>query len=415
MKLKTRLYKCALCLTGRQWLILLNLIVLVFSVSLSAFCIWNSVIIYRNADFLDSEADDALYVTSIALAVLGLLLALCASMGITASHKVSLQMLVMYFWSNVLLLAPFLLFALFCFDFQPFYRAWIRHRWDSGTLRHLRRMFCPRLDGRETYNKECAAPLYGGFNYSSTAEWCEATLNSTECSWVQNKALDDCFNFASMLFDFIGATATVDILLCLVCLKLTYHIVTTSVIFKSMNDLINYMMVLPATGTIILGVDLMADEVTKVHRSIHVMGECCVVAGCLMAVLTVLGVIGGRMKDRSALKMHMGGMFFVVGLLGTVIIMSFVIYVRLPDIVQGQKTDQIACSADLVGCCCCSTTNDLESSCPEWDRDEVIVWVEVYLKIVGFAATMTCAFVLGGIYSTWVLFCALKHYKSDYI
>ena len=50
--------------------------------------------------------------------------------------------------------------------------------------------------------------------------------------------------------------------------------------------------------------------------------------------------------------------------------------------------DKLACNGDLKGCCCCDkakwdegVTVEWGERCPEWDADDVIQYIIVYLKV----------------------------------
>uniref|UniRef100_A0A7S2R9T0 Tetraspanin n=1 Tax=Rhizochromulina marina TaxID=1034831 RepID=A0A7S2R9T0_9STRA len=411
----------------RQWLILTNCLILICSLFIAGVSAYVINEIYKETFERSTDQEDTMLYFWIAMAVLGCLHGLCAVVGITGALKVSLDMIVTYFWLAVLLLAPTLLFSVLMFEFQKLFRSWIKHRWDTPEMSSVRRSFCKP---RSVSDTKCAVyPPSLPFKYNITDytvdEWCEDFWNATDCRLIYIEATDQVTVFAEQALTATATASAVEILLLFFSLYLAYRIVTMSIITKSMNELINYFMILPAIAILLVGLDLKGDlsptgdndgsDFAEIDPAIDSIGTLFVSAGVIILGFTLVGIFAGRAKRRRYLYLYLVGMTVVFALLLTCGIwayqISFTLHLSFTD--SQFKTQQFACDAHLYNCCCCG--EDVVDVCPEWTKEEVIDVVEVYLKLAGLCGFVSLVFVSGGVMSAYLLAKNLKEYKCEYI
>ena len=156
---------------------------------------------------------------------------------------------------------------------------WLKHRWHDVQMREVRRLFCNPAGAdmlRAEYGKLwvtnglCSAPWRGGEDYSDVTEWCLATHNTTVCSDVIGEAQDDLAEIMKLVFTNTGIAALVAMLGLLVCLRLTYFIVTPETIKRSMNAYHNCLLFPPSVLCIAFGAELTErDDLIELDETIY--------------------------------------------------------------------------------------------------------------------------------------------------
>ena len=105
----------------------------------------------------------------------------------------------------------------------------------------VRDVFC----APDTAQTLCVAPFEGGRTYNSTLAWCTALYNETSCEQVRNDAEASAIEWGGLLMFVEAIVCLGNIGLILFSLYLCYKILTYPVITQSMNDIMNFLLVLP--------------------------------------------------------------------------------------------------------------------------------------------------------------------------
>ena len=136
------------------------------------------------------------------LVIVGGFLTITAVIGMRGAHQVSLELLLSYFWSTLVLFAPLLLGIFAVFNISFYTRIWFKHQWETPDFHPLRLAFC---DPRSTASTKCVAPVFdgprefGGVTYNSTLAWCEGTFNATDCAEIRSDAIDLAVDYGTSL------------------------------------------------------------------------------------------------------------------------------------------------------------------------------------------------------------------------
>jgi len=436
-----RISRALRCATERQWVLYINFAVVATSCILACTSIMACDLYFKSSlDFAargggswfhsSEEEGDVLLMVLMGLSVLGLAIMCTSIFGAYAASTVSLSKLVSFFWLIVFLLGPFTLFGFFCFDFQDFIATWIQHRWDDSNLKHLRMACCKK----GTAEKQCKAPVKGGINYTSVDAWCEGLFNQTdgECVEILENAQTECFGIARNILTAVGVVSYLDIILLLVCLYLVDVIVTHPVILKTANDLINFIIAATATLNIYGGLFLRGHKVAKIENDMKWVGKLFVWSGWINLAFILIGLMAARIKSMSdvwaakafkvASYVYVVGQLTAVGILGTGLAAALVLMAALPfnEELNNKKTvDRLACEGDLKGCSFCDEEKypavEWGDKCPEWDAEDVIQYIIVYLKLAAFMAVFSICFCMAGLYYTYITIRKINAYKWDLV
>ena len=446
--------------TERQWLMVLNGFIMVFSVAQSGMAQAFINVVFRDSVFQERDQEDELLITWLGMAALGVYTGLSALLGACAAHQVSIDLLVTYFSVSVLMLAPMLLFTFMTFEFQRVFKGWVRHRWSLDQLEELRRFFCQPTD---TFDRECmGGPLVMPVNWTSTTKtlttaygsllppserdtteytiesWCFWEFNQTDCSEIYNDGLERSITWSRNAMYATGGLSAVNILLLLGCLYLTYTIVTPSIIMKSMNTKLNAMMIVPTLGNLVIGLDLMGalassevgdtaeTDFRKINTNIFTIGRLYVIAGSLTGALMFMGILGDRIRRKKYVCTYLVLMVVDLAILGVGGVWCLFAAHNIREQLKSSNWNggTFACSANLYGCSNCDYCanygcDDDGSSqvnfCPEWTKREIIRYVQVYLKMSGLTALSSMIFILAGITSAYTLVQTLREYRCEYI
>lgn len=439
----------------------LNGVVLSFSTAQAGVAIAFIQVVFQESVGKESDQEDEVLINWLALAALGVYGALSALFGICAAHRVSIDLLVMYFSVTILMIAPTLLFTFLTFEFQRIFKGWVRHRWSTTELSELRKLFCRPSS---TADSECkAGPLAMPVNWTSTTQtlttamgmklpaserntadfdvesWCIWNYNSTSCIDIYNDALSSAVKWSRITMYAAAILSAVNIVLLVACLYLTYTIVTSSIIMKYMNTKVNAMLIVPALANLAIGLDLMGMLATsqqginnetdfrEINKNIYTIGRLYVTAGSLTGILMCAGMLSDRIRRKHYVFAYIALMFVSVVLLGVAGVWCLFVAHTIRDQLNAHSWDggSFACDANLYGCSNCDYC--LESSCdgdnasedvdlcPEWTKREIIRYVQVYLKMAGLCALTSTTFLVAGIASAHKLAKRLQEYKCEYI
>jgi hypothetical protein len=238
------------------------------------------------------------------LAVVGIFLTFTAVVGMRGAHQVSLELLLSYFWSTLVLFAPLLLGIFAVFNISFYTRIWFKHQWETPDFDPLRRLFC---DPKDTWDNKCISPLFnsptvfGNVTYNSTMQWCQALYNATDCQDIRNDAIDLSVQWGYSLIltnTIIGVFA---ILLMATSIYISVQILTHPVITQSMLEIINYLLIIPIASCIgqtvgfwwIGDMEFKYTWLPKLYLSLAVS----------QIVALPLGIAAGRLKSRNLLRL----------------------------------------------------------------------------------------------------------------
>lgn len=164
-------------------------------------------------------------------------------------RQISLQSVLVYFWGCVVAASPMIVFSVAAFDFLDYLKSWLKHHWVDSSFRFIREAFCEP----GTANKECMAPVNGGSDYTSVDEWCEAMFNSTACAEITKEAQDDAFSFTGRMLRLQGSVGILNVIQLFYAMAVCSFILTKTVIMETMNDVINYLLLIPVAGCLLMG------------------------------------------------------------------------------------------------------------------------------------------------------------------
>lgn len=142
-----------------------------------------------------------------------------------------------------------IVFSVAAFDFLDYLKSWLKHHWVDSSFRFIREAFCEP----GTANAECMAPVNGGLDYTSVDEWCEAMFNSTACAEITEEAQDDAFSFTGRMLRLQGSVGILNVVQLFYAMAICSFILTKTVIMETMNDVINYLLLIPVAGCLLMG------------------------------------------------------------------------------------------------------------------------------------------------------------------
>ncbi|CAM9623518.1 unnamed protein product, partial [Discosporangium mesarthrocarpum] len=238
------------CSNERNWLIALNSFILISGVILAGPAILSMATFTSSLDSNeDAEGgDNTVYNTSLALAIMGCFQVLVAVVGIIAADKVSLTLMVAYFWLAALVISSMFIWSVSALEFHSSFESWIRHHWDDDSMADVREVFC----SKGTANDHCAVPM-AGFPHGSQDLWCQAEHGSSNCTAIKEEAVQDAKNVLVVWMTAAGGISLSSLVEMLASLVLTVRVVTVPIIMRSMQSTINYLMIFPVVSTICIG------------------------------------------------------------------------------------------------------------------------------------------------------------------
>jgi hypothetical protein len=178
----------------------------------------------------------------IGLAVVGACLMTTCIIGLRGTHIVNLDLLLTFFWGIMIFIGPFILAIVVGFDFYLFLYIYFDHWWSSSSFRGIRQLFC---NPTSYANSLCAVPYKYASNQQSVNSWCLSTYNSTDCYDVYNQAFSTSLRTASSLILIQTIISVINLGIILATIFIVFRMLTGPVIAESMNDIVNYLLVLP--------------------------------------------------------------------------------------------------------------------------------------------------------------------------
>eukprot|EP00611_Tribonema_gayanum_P004862 TRINITY_DN1409_c0_g1_i1.p1 TRINITY_DN1409_c0_g1~~TRINITY_DN1409_c0_g1_i1.p1 ORF type:complete len:422 (+),score=119.76 TRINITY_DN1409_c0_g1_i1:62-1327(+) len=409
------------CSNERNWLIALNAFIMVSGVALGLFAVYLTTLIsyHTIGDGEQSSQGErsaqALLNTWVALAVLSFLQAVAAVVGMVAAAKIRIHAMMAYFWAQSLILLAMILFGIAALDFQQQFAVWMRHHWTDNGMSEVRKTFCQE----GTWDNKCTVPITG-YPYATPAAWCQAEQDgATDCAEIQQKALDAAKNVVRQAMNIAGAVAIVSVAEMIAAMFLTVRLVTVPIIMRSMQSVINYLMLCPVVASIVVGWFMGLND--NLYKHYNMMDELHLFCGVVLLVCAFFGAAAGLTRHRRLLQIYIAGLsivlFFYILLVG----LSFYVYATLDDTIAGfspEEAAKLACDDDFYQCCCCEKdpTGLYEvPACPEWTSSEMADIAKVFLKLGALTTLLCSVFVMCGLLASLVLYSNLKGYRCAYV
>lgn len=217
--------------------------------------------------------------------------------GMRAANLVSLQLLLDYFWASIVIISPLILVLFSCFNFYTSIDTIFKHQWTDSSFSSIRRQSC---SPRSTANTLCNVP-YGRTDVNAL---CKQYYNSTACTSIRDAALHAA---EASSRDFILAQSLAGVVIIIAkiyALYTAYNILTTRVFTQSMNDNINYLLLIPMASCAAIGAyywwmtDLDSSFAFSYYPSMFIA------LACAQLVALPFGIYAGRQKSVLLLAMY---------------------------------------------------------------------------------------------------------------
>jgi len=288
----------------RLLLILNNTIICICSIALSFCSLYVASLFYvssaNNSSTSSSKSgSDTDWFTWLGLAIVGLALMVTCIIGIRGAHVVSLELLLIYFWAIVVFIAPLSLGVIACFDFYQYMETYFNHRWELAPFDEVRRLFCPS----NTANTKCIAPILGNYpEYNNVNEWCLGLYNATDCWDIRSVAEARALTWSRNIILAEGIVAIINLAEIAASLFLCYRILTSPVITQSMNDIINYLQLIPIGGC--AGISSYLSWMQSTNIAYFWLSDYFLAMAVVQSIEIPIGIYAGREKNNAALTMY---------------------------------------------------------------------------------------------------------------
>jgi hypothetical protein len=289
----------------RKFLFGLNLLLAIVATAITSYSIYLVQLLY-NPHFITGWSNWLI------LVIVGGFLILTSIVGMRGAHQVSLDLLLSYFWSVLVLFAPLLLGIFAVFNISFYTRIWFEHQWNTADFQSIRETFC---DPRSTANTKCRAPtstspvIYENKTYSSADAWCKQRFNSTDCLEIRSDAIDLAVQWGSSIIFANSIIGLVGIIVMAGCIYMSVQILTSPVITQSMLEIINYLLIIPIASCIGQAVGFWWIEEMSFKFTWLPKVYCAVAAAQIVAL--PVGIASGRLKSRSLLVVLVLSAFYL--------------------------------------------------------------------------------------------------------
>jgi hypothetical protein len=233
-------------LSLRKILFYLILLLFIFSISLTSYSIYLTQLFY-DPDHMSNATN------WLGISCIGLGLTIISGVGLKGADSVNLDLLFVYFWGITVFIAPLVLGIIACFDFYVFASMWFTHSWDFPSFAGVRAIFCYPVS---TADNKCDAPFQGGADYASVDAWCLDKYGSTDCADIKNDAIYSAVDWGEKLALSQAFVSCGMLVVIVASIYICSRILTTPVITESMNDVINYLLLVPILLCIVMGLYL---------------------------------------------------------------------------------------------------------------------------------------------------------------
>ena len=192
-------------------------------------------------------------------------------------------------------MAPLMLGTTISFIFYNYIPIWFSHLWAFSQFQRVRELFCRPST---TSSNICAVPVLLS---QSVNQWCLSTYNSTACSATYNSAIIRSESVAQ-IFTIAQGSLCVLIVLCLCwSIYLCVSLITSPVLTQSMNDIINYLLIIPICGS--TGMAYYLWWIQNYSISYSWIAKFFAALSVAQVIALPLGVISGRLKSYGLLTL----------------------------------------------------------------------------------------------------------------
>lgn len=391
---------------SRQFLIMLIFLLEVFSLCLSGFSIFLTIIF-----FSDSESSG--WFTWLGLSIVGLGLVSICIVGLHGAYTVNLGLLLAYFWGIAVFIAPIILGVIACLDYVTFVGVWFSHSWSETNFAFVRKLFCPDGTGQTL----CAAPIDGGPAFPDIDGWCTALYNSTACQGIRDDAVSYAVEYGTNLASIQAFVSTGILGIIVLTIGICFRILSATVITESMNDVINYILLVPIGGCIGVITGLRSWETYDGQYSFEWFHKLYIAVAVAIFVSIPIGIIAGKLKNKNMMIGYM--LIIVLTITALSVGGSFLtIYSSLMKsdyTPTDEEADTIACAKNL-SCCCCDTLIPIDGRlCPEWSIMDIKSIMLLELNIYSAISYLSLGYLVGAFIVALYVWRTIKDYKSDYV
>lgn len=283
---------------------------------------WTALALLLDRPLTTTSSISTGWITWLGMSLVAICLTITSVIGMRGAHKVSLDLLLTYFWGIIVFIAPLLLALFACFNFYFYTRIWFKHQWGTVRFERVRSLFCrPRY----TANNKCIAPLndgtvyyadddysLNGYSYHNnyTTNWCLENYNATDCGYIRDSAIARAVDWGGTV---ITAQSTVGLVVIFIIgwsMYISYEILTSPVITQSMLDVINFLLILPIAGCIALTFYFW--WLQDLALSVTWLPLLFLALALSQVVALPLGVVSGRKKSRMMLIVYIALMILIV-------------------------------------------------------------------------------------------------------
>jgi hypothetical protein len=239
--------------TQHQRILLVSLIVIIelFSILLTSYAIYLTTLFYvpKTDTTSHKDSNSSNVFNWIGLSVTGFWLMTVCLIGLRGAQIVNLNLLLTFFWGIMIFIAPLILGIVVGFDFYTYLDIYFKHDWSTRSFEGVRKLFCRPTSSASTL---CQVPYQDYTPYSNINSWCLGNFNSTDCSEIYNDAFNHAIGFAQRVILAQNITSIVNLFIIFLTIFICARMLTAPVITESMNDIINYLLVLPITGAFVM-------------------------------------------------------------------------------------------------------------------------------------------------------------------
>lgn len=353
------------------------------------------------------------WIVWLGLGVVGFGLTITCIVGLRGAHLVSLEHLLTYFWGIIVFIAPLVVSTVASFKFSLSVEKWVNHYWDQPSFDHMRELFCSPL---ATANNKCMAPIGGDAKHPSTILWCQAYHNATDCQSIRENAIASGISMGKFLSLTQAAVCIANVLLIIWCVIIVRGILTSPVITQSMNDVINYLLVIPIAGCIVIAAYLL--DISKFQTTYIWFSYYFVALAISQVVALPIGIFAGRYKNKPMLSCYIIIVFLISSGLAVAGCYGLIFASSLPETFASSETEisDFACNRGLPGCSFCDLPSEsIINRCPQWKRAEIIDVIVTDLQISGTVAFACMLYPIGALIVGSIVMQNLKNYKFDFI
>lgn len=276
-------------ISPRRILFFLISVICASSIFLSGFSIFLTKIFYDEYNPSSSSG-------WLGISIGGICLFLMCIVGLRGTHLVNLDLLLTYFWGITVFISALTLAVVSCFNSYIYVKIWLKHSWQKNSFNEMREYFCLP---KETAVGKCIAPI----NVGSVTQWCmEKFNNHTDCQDIRDRAISAAETFAQSVTLSLGLVVIINLLLIFLSIYMCFKILTAPVITQSMNDVINYLLILPMCGCIGLAIYLGQYSVLPYYSGLSRLN---IGLATAQFVALPLGIAAGRMKSQIMITLYL--------------------------------------------------------------------------------------------------------------